>query len=660
MHINLDEVYRLIETAFELLMVVDKDEEIIYASRLLLSECGSEDKPFAGQKLKQVLSSQSYNNCKKAMKTAIDGQHASVVLASNGKCSLPLRLRYSSENGGIFLFFGTRLDELGKITEWEKEERIKELACLYSVSEWIEVSRSVREFFTELPSYLVRGMQYPEKALVYSVYQGVEYGQKVESDRYIQADLEVSKEKRGEIRVGYMDTALDFLPEEQKMLNEIARMLNLALERKEYRENLEHVKEEEEELADRIEKLKEEIKGREGEHESLTQNLKTVNSYLDRVSRDWEESKVRLETMFQAIPDRVAIIDLKRNVIMTNRENVIPGYKCHKTFFNSDKPCQDCRLVRVIREKTPVMVVIKHEDQVFEVHALPIFNQEHEVEGIIEFYRDITKETTYEQQLQQADKLASLGQLVSGIGHEINNPNQFIKGNIKIIQQAFEDILPILDDYAKEHPDLKIARLKYDFFREHILTLVKDMSHGSERIKGIVEGLRRFARRDEGQLIDNVDLNTIIDESARLVHNQIHKHADIELNLAPNIPTFTGNSQKIEQVIINLLINAGQAMYEGRKGLIEVTTRLERMIAVVEVKDNGIGMSDSTLKHIFDPFFTTKRAKGGTGLGLSIAYRIIDEHNGTISVSSKPGEGTTFTIRIPVQVSNRMTSEINE
>ena len=133
-----------------------------------------------------------------------------------------------------------------------------------------------------------------------------------------------------------------------------------------------------------------------------------------------------------------------------------------------------------------------------------------------------------------------------------------------------------------------------------------------------------------------------------MVHNQVHKKAKIELNLAHELPSFTGNSQKIEQVIINLIINASQAMPQERNGLIEVSTKLENDNLVIIVKDNAGGMGESTLKHIFDPFFTTKRAKGGTGLGLSIAYRIIEEHNGTISVSSKIGEGSIFTITIPV------------
>jgi polar amino acid transport system substrate-binding protein len=196
---------------------------------------------------------------------------------------------------------------------------------------------------------------------------------------------------------------------------------------------------------------------------------------------------------------------------------------------------------------------------------------------------------------------------------------------------------------------LKIARLNYDFFRQHITTLVSDMAHGAERIKGIVEGLRRFARKDEGLLTDKINVNASIEASSRLAQNQVNKCCDIQLELAPDLPPIIGNAQKIEQVLLNLIINASQAMPEQRRGLILVRTRHENGNVIIDVKDNGKGMGERTLRNIFDPFFTTRRAQGGTGLGLSIAYRIIEEHGGTISVVSKLDIGTTFTITIPVK-----------
>lgn len=649
--IRLEDLYRFIESNFEFLMAVDSSERVLRASRLLSRACGTGELDLEGRLLEEILTPASLNSFRSGMILAREGQKRLVLYNPSGSpgCEVVLKTGYAdSSDGGVWIFFGSQIDGISRETEYDKEERIKELACLYSVAEWIEVSASVREFFQCLPDYLTKGMLYPDQAIVYSTYLGEEYGEKPPG-AHISVKLLSNRQIAGEIRVGYASPELELLPEEQRMLNEIGRMLNLALERKELREKLILRQEEEASYAERIARLQQEIDARTAQLEDQKQKLERVNTYLEQVNKGWEDSSSQLKSMFQAIPDDVALIDANRNVVMTNRKSFQQGMKCHQVFFDCDTPCRDCRLSRIKRDKAPITTDIPSGDRFLEVHAIPVINKSQEVEGIIEFYRDITLEKTYEQQLQQADKLASLGQLVSGIGHEINNPNQFIRGNIKIVRQALEDMLPIVDEYYASHPDLRIARLKYDFFRASILTLVDDMAHGSERIKGIVEGLRNFARKDEGLLIDNVDVNTIIEAAARLVHNEVHKHAEIVLDLDPSIPQLTGNAQKIEQVLINLMVNAGQAMPEDRRGTVTVRTRVEEGKVVVEVADDGRGMNEKTLKQIFDPFFTTKRAKGGTGLGLAIAYRIVEEHGGTISVSSTPDVGTTFTIRLPVK-----------
>ena len=650
--IRLESLYSLIEGNFDSLLAVDSNEKIIHVSPLLKNTCSPDSSDASGAHLIDILENESLSSFRKAIvevRKGTRGVHALLSARSERSTPTPMNVGYiESVQGGIYLFFGAQADSLRGISDWEKEERIKELSCLYSVSEWIEVSESISDFFTRLPEYLSRGMRFPEEAIVCSTYQDVEYGQEPVGDEFITVNLVVNSEQKGEIRVGYLSEIRNVLPEEKKMLFEIGRMLSVALERKELSEKIVLKQEEEEEFNRHLRELEKEISKREKDLKAQKQKLSTADSYLNRVNKSWDEASRRLETMFQAIPDEVMLIDLNRNVVMSNHENIVPGDKCYRTYFKRETPCEDCRLAKIKRDKTPITITIRDDDRYLQVHALPIYDQEEEVDGILEFYRDITLEKTYEQQLQQADKLASLGQLVSGIGHEINNPNQFIRGNIKIINQAITDMLPIVDDYYKEHPDLKIARLKYDFFRRHIMTLVDDMSHGSERIKGIVEGLRGFARKDEGLLVDTVDVNTIIEATTRLVQNEVHKHAEIELGLSEDVKTFKGNSQKIEQVLVNLIVNAAQAIPDDRKGLIIVRTWMEKDVVVIEIEDNGKGMDEKTLKLIFDPFFTTKRAKGGTGLGLAIAFRIIEEHGGSISVSSKPGTGTQFIIRIPL------------
>jgi signal transduction histidine kinase len=644
--IRLENLYSFMESAYDYLLVVDGAERIVHASRLLKRDSLAEDESPEGKTLKDILTPPSLTTFRSAMAQARVKNRANAVYTKAGgnSRSIPLKAGYGeTDSGEIFLFFGNKLEALRKLQEWEKNERIKELSCLYDVAEWIEDSSSISEFFTELPRYLASGMLYPEEAIAYSTYQGIEYGQKPTSYNYISVRLVVGGQDKGEIRVGYYSEKRELLPEEQRMLDEIGRMLSLALERKELTERLIKKQSEEADFNKRLADLQNEITKRTAELEEQKNKLHVVNSYLDTVKGGWEESRSTLEAMFKAIPDEVVLIDNHRKVVMSNREDVDPGTYCYASFFGRERPCEDCRLARILSDKTPVTLTMKRDNQFLQVHALPIYNQDHAVEGIMEFYRDVTLEKTYEQQLQQADKLASLGQLVSGIGHEINNPNQFIRGNIKILKQSLEDMIPIIDEYVASHPELKIAKLNYDFWRSHVMTLV------DERIKGIVEGLRTFARKDEGLLVDTIDINTLIEASTRLVHNEVHKRADIDLDLAEGLPTFTGNAQKIEQVIVNLLVNAGQAMRDDVRGIITVRTRAEDSDAVFEIEDNGIGMNEKTVKQIFDPFFTTKRAKGGTGLGLAIVYRIVEEHGGQVSVKSKQGVGTTFTVRIPAK-----------
>ncbi len=648
--IKLKNLYDFLEGNFDYVLVIDEQEVVVHASDLFRRDCLPADPEHETMRLDGLVSDFSRGTFRTAMARARAGSRAIAVFspADDSSRSIPMKVgcAYAGKST-LCIFFGQRLEVLASDTDADKQERVKELACIYSVMEWIEVSPSINAFFGELPKYLSKGMPASEDVMIYSVYEGMEYGDRLLSDNYISARLVVGDRVKGEIRIGYANDRHELLPEQQKMLNEIARALSFALGRKEFRDKLTLKQEEEADYNRRLVELEDEIASRTEELDEQRQKLSVVDSYLARVSSTMEEATGRLETMFKAIPDEAVLIDRHHRIVMTNRENITPGRHCYEAFFHRERPCENCRLARILVDKTPLTIAMKHEDKYLEVHALPVYNRDHEVDGILEFYRDVTLEKTYEQQLQQADKLASLGQLVSGIGHEINNPNQFIRGNIKIIKQALEDMLPIVDEYQRSHEDLTIARLKYDFFREHILMLVEDMAHGSERIKAIVEGLRTFARKDEGLLVDTVDMNTLIEASARLVHNEVHKHADINLDLADDIPTFIGNSQKIEQVLINLMVNASQAMPDDRKGVIIARTRYAGGSIIVEVEDDGQGMTENTLKQIFDPFFTTKRARGGTGLGLAIAYRIVEEHRGNMSVSSELGKGTVFTIRIP-------------
>ncbi|HAR96076.1 MAG TPA: hypothetical protein DCR97_08965 [Deltaproteobacteria bacterium] len=370
------------------------------------------------------------------------------------------------------------------------------------------------------------------------------------------------------------------------------------------------------------------------------------NQELMTLAEKLRQSKTRVQVLFEAITDTVAVIDKDFNVIQSNQKAIGNRGRCYKKVFGLEEQCEGCMADQVFENK----ISATHEkvigDEYYLVSTYPVLDAKGNVDQILEISRMITKEKNMERQLLQADKLASLGQLVSGIAHEINNPNTFIRGNIHIIQEAMKDIFPILDKHAKTHAEFKIARLNYDIFRKHIPVLIDDMVEGSNRIKGIVEGLRKFARRDEGLLNETVNINVITEACLRLADNQVRRTADVKVNLAPDLPTIVGNSQKLQQVIVNILINASQSIEKSR-GTIYVTSSFDNKEVVLQIKDDGKGMDDKTLSQIFDPFFTTKRHHGGTGLGLSIAYGIVKEHKGTIDVESRVGMGTTFSIHIP-------------
>jgi PAS domain S-box-containing protein len=405
-------------------------------------------------------------------------------------------------------------------------------------------------------------------------------------------------------------------------------------------------KELERKLIEHNENLEKNVRERTRDLENQTNLLIKKNQELISLTDKLRESKTRIQTLFQAITDTVTVVDPEMNILLSNRKTVGKKGKCYKKIFGLERKCDDCLAERVFVERSSVSQEKVVDDEFYLLQAYPIFDEKSDVSAVLEISRVITKEKNMEKQLLQADKLASLGQLVSGIGHEINNPNTFIRGNLFIVQEAMKDIFPILDEYHKKHPDLKIARLSYDIFQKNIPILVDDMVEGANRIKGIVDGLKKFAKRDEGLLNEAVDINLITEACLRLVDNQIRRTADVRVNLDHHVPAVLGNSQKLQQVIVNILINASQAI-EKPRGTIHVVSRFDDTEVTLEIGDDGMGMDEKTKKLMFDPFFTTKRRQGGTGLGLSIVYGIIKEHKGTIAVDSKPGVGTTFSISIP-------------
>ena len=266
-------------------------------------------------------------------------------------------------------------------------------------------------------------------------------------------------------------------------------------------------------------------------------------------------------------------------------------------------------------------------------------------------FQDLTELKRAQQQMYRADKMAALGQIIAGVAHEINNPNNFIYFNLPILRRYIEAVAPLIEDRLATEPGLKIMKMPPDAFLQDIFKLLENMEHGSSRITSIVADLKHYVRSDEDQDRRPQQVGRTVDRVMTLVGKQVRKMVrSLDVEVADDLPDVEMNAGKIEQVLINLLINAGQAA-DKEDSRVTLKARMdaagdERIELLVE--DNGAGIPGDRLDRIFEPFYTSKGRDQGTGLGLSISHRIVEEHGGTLTVVSTPGEGSCFTVRLPV------------
>ncbi|WP_072218238.1 sensor histidine kinase [Leptolyngbya sp. NIES-2104] len=267
---------------------------------------------------------------------------------------------------------------------------------------------------------------------------------------------------------------------------------------------------------------------------------------------------------------------------------------------------------------------------------------------------------TAQAQMLQSEKMSSLGQMVAGIAHEINNPVTFISGNLMHADKYANDLMILLALYQKHLPDTigeirdYLEECDFEFVSRDLPRLLKSMQEGANRIQSIVLSLRNFSRLDEAQL-KTVDLqegleNTLLLLQHRLKHTS--KRQEIKIIKAfQNLPKIECYAGQLNQVFLNLLGNAIDALenINDRPLIIWISTEATDSSAIVRIRDNGQGIPNTTQPKIFDPFFTTKPVGQGTGLGLSIAYQIVvGQHHGALSCTSEMGKGTEFTIDIPI------------
>ncbi|MGB0522649.1 MAG: ATP-binding protein [Flammeovirgaceae bacterium] len=269
------------------------------------------------------------------------------------------------------------------------------------------------------------------------------------------------------------------------------------------------------------------------------------------------------------------------------------------------------------------------------------------------------KET--QMQLVQSEKLSSIGQLTAGIAHEINNPVNFIYAGANTLRQVLNDVRLLIGKYNEIKPnssqDTLLQKLKeireykerihFDELDEDVTGLLSDVILGAERTRDIVQSLRNFTRLDENEA-KPANIHENLDSTLVILNNNLKDRVEIIKEYDEYLPFIECNIGQLNQVFLNLINNASQAI-EGKGTItIKTNTNQEQDTVTISIIDTGVGMDEDTINHIFDPFYTTKPIGEGTGLGLSISIKIIKSHNGEITVTSQPGQGTCFAITLPI------------
>ncbi|MFA5833180.1 MAG: PAS domain-containing sensor histidine kinase [Bacteroidota bacterium] len=253
-------------------------------------------------------------------------------------------------------------------------------------------------------------------------------------------------------------------------------------------------------------------------------------------------------------------------------------------------------------------------------------------------------------QLRQAEKMASLGTLVAGIAHEVNNPNNFLMLNAQLFTKMWKDVLPILDEYYKVNGDFCLAGIPYSECKDKMVQSSEGIVKGSERISTITKRLTEYSKLDSDSLNETVDVNNVVEMAVAITGTMIKAStSNFTVEYATLLPKIRGNAQQLEQVVVNLITNACQSLKDSFAQIkISTTFDAERSRVRVSIEDHGIGIKESDMRYIMDPFFTTKRNSGGTGLGLSVSYNIIKNHNGTLLFKSEVNKGTIAKITLPI------------
>ena len=403
----------------------------------------------------------------------------------------------------------------------------------------------------------------------------------------------------------------------------------------------------------------------------LLQQEKCTSRQLEKALRRSEEKyreifEIITDIHFSASPDG-RIIDISPSVLSSfpyRREDLI-GKSLPDFFLNSSE--RSAFLAQLRGDGRIADFEFQSEGPDERIHHYRIKasrkprrdRQKIRVTGLI---RDVTAQKEAEAELEksraqlyQAQKMEALGTLVAGVAHEINNPVNLIIYNTPLLQKVWSDLLPILKAQRDEAPHRKYGGLTVDFLDQNLLQLISDIEMAAGRVAKIVTDLKNFARLPGAAEKQPISVNEAVANALRLVHTTVHNAGvTIEKQLAEDLPLISGNLQNIEQIIVNILINAVQAI-DHSQGKIRIETGIRPTDGRLHlsIADNGRGVDPVLVDRLFDPFVTDKQTQGGTGLGLSVSYNLVKSHGGNIAFESRPWKSTIFHIDFPTLATDK-------
>ncbi len=393
----------------------------------------------------------------------------------------------------------------------------------------------------------------------------------------------------------------------------------------------------------RVQKINREILNDKKELEKASAEVMRLNrdlqSLVEARTRQLSASEVRYRALFEGSMDMIFIVDSAGTFEDINLAGVstlgyespdgLTGVMSLKQFFSKEpdyeRLMQELRSYGFVKDRECLLRSLDGEEILVLLSMSANASESNVTRGYHGIAKDITARKRMERQLQRADRLASLGQISAGIAHEINNPLGVILGYAQLLMRG-------TDKKTQNYED------------------VKTIERQAQNCKRIVEDLLKFARAADTRRTV-VDVNQCLQDLVALLARQFES-ADItvETHLHPDLPAVLGDTEKIKQVFMNLLVNAKQAITGSGWIGIETATAMDSRQIRITISDSGVGIPEDLTDKVFDPFFTTKPVGEGTGLGLSVSYGIIHDHGGTIEVKSEVGKGTVFTIHLPAQV----------